>query len=299
MPHTEPTGLHEPLFGFKRVKNFLRKKFKRISGCNHDNRNVLDEIINDEHDIDSDERVLIDNVLDLRGLTAQNIMLPRADIIAVPDSISGQDLIRVFIEKRVSRIIVFTENLDRVNGFLEVKDAIAWGQELENFDIKKWVREVLFISPAMRALDLLLHMRETGKKVAIVVDEHGGVDGMITFVQLIEELVGEIQEAHTNTLPPQVLIKPDGSIVADARLMIEELDETVEGGQFQKHIKDNDIETLGGWVIFIAGRVPVIGELIRHESGIEFEVMDADPRRVKKVALRNWENADFQNNTKN
>lgn len=292
MSHYETCRLRKPLSRSSEfMSHFLRKVIKKIRRNDHEGNNLreaLEELIEEEApSIESDERALIGNVLDLRDLTAQDVMIPRADIIAVPNTISGHELVDVLTKSRVARIAVFSETLDHVLGVVDVKDAVQWMNDLENFVCQPWIREVLFISPAMRTLDLLLLMRETGRKVAIVVDEYGGVDGMVTFAQLIEEIIGDIQEAHTNVPPSQVLLRPDGSIIADARTTLEELDETV-GGRFSTTIGDNDIDTLGGWTTFIAGRVPVRGELIRHQSGMEIEILDADPRRVKRLCIRNW-----------
>lgn len=275
------------------MSHFVRKiikKLKRHDGEGSNLRETLEELIEEEApSIASGERALIGNVLDLRDLTAKDVMLPRADIIAVPVTISGPDLAAVFVKSRVARVAVFAETLDHVLGVVDVKDAVKWVEKIEDFNIQSWIRDVLFISPTMRTLDLLLLMRETGRKVALVADEYGGVDGMVTFAQLIEEIIGDIQEAHTNAPPAQILLRPDGSIVADARSNIEELDEAVGGDCFSKAIGDNDIDTLGGWATFIAGRVPVRGELISHPSGMEFEILDADPRRVKRLSLRQWQ----------
>lgn len=273
------------------MNHFFRKMSKKLRRNDHDSniRETIEEFIEEEApSIASDERALIGNVLDLRDLTAKDVMVPRADIIAVPSSMSGSDLIDVFVKTRVARVAVFSETLDHVLGVVDIKDAVKWISKLDTFHIQSWVRDVLFISPSMRTLDLLLLMRETGRKVAIVVDEYGGVDGMVTFAQLIEEIIGDIQEAHSHVPASQILLRPDGSIIADARTTLEALDEAVNG-KFHIAIGEQDIETLGGWVTFLAGRVPVRGELIRHSSGMEIEVLDADPRRVARLCLRHWQ----------
>lgn len=292
MSHYEALRTQEPLSRARwHMNHFLRKMMKKFRRSDHDPnlRETIEEFIEEEApSIASDERALIGNVLDLRDLTAKDVMIPRADIIAVPNTICGKDLVEVFVKTRVARIAVFSETLDHVLGVVDVKDTVQWMSQVDEFQIQPWVRDVLFISPSMRTLDLLLLMRETGRKVAIVVDEYGGVDGMVTFAELIEEIIGDIQEAHSSAPASQILLRPDGSIIADARTTLEELDEAV-GGKFHVSIGDNDIETLGGWVTFLAGRVPVRGELIRHPSGVEIEVLDADPRRVARLCLRQWQ----------
>jgi CBS domain containing-hemolysin-like protein len=278
------------------MRSLFRKALRRLRRHDADVtlRETIEELIEEsdgeEFSIESDERQLIGNVLDLRDLTASDVMIPRADIIAVPDTIEGEELIELFIKTGVSRLPVYKDSLDQVLGVIDIKEALAWLNSKKPFKMKSVIRDVLFISPAMRTLDLLLQMRESGRKLAIVVDEFGGVDGIVTFANLIEEIIGDIQDAHTQSPKSQITLKADGTITADARTTLEELDETT-GHTLDLNGEGEDIETLGGLVVFLAGRVPVRGELIQHPKGLSFEVLDADPRRVKRLCLRNWEKA--------
>lgn len=258
-------------------ENVLRK-FKR-------NSDDLHTALEDDDAIEPNERELINNVLDLRDVSAHDVMTPRADIMAVPETISPHDLVNLFAKTRVSRLPVFGETLDHVLGAVNIKDVPEWVQDMNAFQIKDWIHDVLFISPTLSTLDLLLEMRETGCKLAVVVDEYGGIDGMVTFAQLIEEIIGDIRDAHALSAPAQIVLRPDGSIIADARSTLEELDEVVEHS-LDLNLADNDSGTLGGLVTLIAGHVPVRGELIRHPNGMEMEVLDADPRRVKRLCIR-------------
>ncbi len=273
--------------GFSLFKNILRK-FKK-NETDGSLRETLEELIEEsvetEPSIESDERQLLGNVLNLRDLTAYDVMIPRADIIAVPVTATAQEVLQQFVKSGVMRILVYRETLDHVLGMLHIKDILVWQNSKKAWVIKNLIRDVLFISPTMRTLDLLLKMRETGSKMAVVVDEYGGVDGLVTFSNLIEEIIGDIQDAHDQSPSVQIEIRPDGSVVADARMTLEELNETFPN-QLLLNDSHEDIDTLGGLVVFLAGRVPIRGELIRHPSGIEFEVLEADPRRVRRLCLR-------------
>jgi len=277
----------------RRMWQFLKSLWRKHLKSDADNnlRETLEELIEEsseeEPSIESDERQLIGNVLNLRDLTAYDVMIPRADVIAAPITISPTELVSLLIKTGVTRLPIYRDNLDHVVGIVNIKDVLGWLQSKKNLKINSLLREVLFISPSMRTLDLLLEMRETGSKVAIVVDEYGGVDGMVTFSKLIEEIIGDIQDAHDQTPSSQIVVREDDSVVADARTTLEELEEALSKKLPLKEHDEEDIDTLGGLVAFLAGRVPIRGELIIHPSGIEFEVLDADSRRVKRLCLRN------------
>jgi CBS domain containing-hemolysin-like protein len=153
------------------------------------------------------------------------------------------------------------------------------------FDLRAILRRVLFVAPSMRVLDLLLEMRRTRLHMALVVDEFGGVDGLVTIEDLVEEIVGEIEDEHDVDEGPKLVPSSDGTLLADARATIEEFEQRV--GAVLSAEERSGIDTLGGLVFALAGRVPNRGELVSHPSGLEFEVLDADPRRVKRVRVRN------------
>jgi magnesium and cobalt transporter len=271
---------------------WIRHKWRVITRAETDNslRETIEELIEDTEDeanpsIESDERILLGNVLNLRDLTSEDVMVPRVDIIAVPLTITGPELLAIFTKSRHSRLPIYRNNLDDVIGMVEVKDVLTWASTKKTLNIKALIRDVLFISPTMRTLDLLFQMRETGTKMAMVVDEFGGVDGLVTFSVLIEEIIGDIQDAQDRTPTHQLVERPDGSILADARIPLEEIAEKYGVNLIVKGLED-EIDTLGGLVVALAGRVPTRGELITHPTGLEIEVLDADPRRVKRLNLR-------------
>ena len=246
-------------------------------------RNALEELIEEREEaevpIDEDERILLANILELRGRTIHDVMVPRANIAAVSRDSSLSELIDLLTKESHSRLPVYGETLDDAAGMVHIKDVLAWRGRDGDFSLSKIQRKILFVSPSMQVLELLLEMRAERSHMALVVDEFGGVDGLVTIEDLVEEIVGEIGDEHDLDDNPKMISHPDGSFTADARVTIGTLEEMtgteVTGGDTE------DIDTLGGLVFSIAGRVPVRGELLHHSSGVEFEVLDADPRRIK------------------
>ena len=246
-------------------------------------RDALEELIEErevaEVPIDKDERILLANILELRGRTIHDVMVPRANIAAVSRDSSLSELIDLLTKESHSRLPVYGETLDDAAGMVHIKDVLAWRGRDGDFSLSKIQRKILFVSPSMQVLELLLEMRAERSHMALVVDEFGGVDGLVTIEDLVEEIVGEIEDEHDLDDNPKMISHPDGSFTADARVTIGTLEEMtgtkVTGGDTE------DIDTLGGLVFSIAGRVPVRGELIHHSSGVEFEVLEADHRRIK------------------
>ncbi|MBC8339837.1 MAG: HlyC/CorC family transporter [Rhodospirillales bacterium] len=246
-------------------------------------RDVLDELIEEREDaevpIDEDERVLLANILELRSRTIRDVMVPRADITAIGLDASLSELITILTKDNHSRLPVYGENLDDAEGMVHIKDVLPWRGRDADFSLKNIQRRILFVSPSMQVLELLLEMRATRCHMALVVDEFGGVDGLVTIEDLVEEIVGEIEDEHDLDNEPQLARNPDGSFTADARVTIDMLEDMLDCDLSET--EGEDIDTLGGLVFSLAGRVPIRGELIRHDSGVEFEVLDADPRRIK------------------
>lgn len=277
------------------VRSFLRV----LLGKNGDSqlRDSFEELL-EQHDtrdtpIDSDERILIDNILKVGEETAYDVMVPRADIASVPIDTSLDDLVQMMIQQPHSRYPVHQESLDDALGMVHIKDVLAaTTKPRAEFSLKEIMRDVLFVAPSMRVLDLLLEMRQRRLHMALVVDEYGGIDGLVTIEDLVEEIVGEIEDEHDIDQGPQIERRSDGSWVADARLDIEDLEEEL-GPILSEDEREEDIDTLGGLVFTLAGRVPARGELIEHEeSGISFEVLEADPRRIKRLRLRGLPSSD-------
>ena len=233
----------------------------------------------------SHENELLKNLAGLRGITASDVMVPRINIVSVGMSDDFNEIVRQLIVANHSRVPVRNESLDDIVGIIHIKDVLAHLYSKEKKDIKSLLKEPIFVSPSISLLDLLHEMRIKRRHLALVVDEYGGIDGLVTIEDLVEELVGEIEDEHDSLTECRLDKMPDGSLIVEARIAIDLLED------FLISIKQQDlneeIDTLGGLIISIAGRVPVIGEVVRHSSsGLEFEILDADPRRIVLVRIR-------------
>ena len=270
------------------LKNWLLGLRRRNGDSLRETIEELIEEIEPEADtpIGKEESALLRNILELRDLTAYDVMVPRADIVAVPADVSLTDLVRIISTKGHSRLPIFRETLDDVVGMVHIKDVLPCLTGERAFDLKAVTRELLFVAPSMRALDLLLQMRLSRLHMALVIDEFGGIDGLTTIEDVVEEIVGEIEDQHDVDTGPKMLARPDGSLIADARTTIEEFEHKV-GPVLSDFEREQDIDTLGGLVFTLTGHVPTRGETVTHPSGIVFEVVDADPRRIKRLKVRN------------
>jgi magnesium and cobalt transporter len=231
------------------------------------------------------ERVLIGNILKVHDRNAADVMVPRVDIVALDLDQPFTEVVKCMVEHGHSRVPVYRETLDDVIGFIHVKDVLAPVADRRPAKLSRLLRKVLFVAPSLPILDLLVQMRQARTHIAMVVDEFGGIDGLVTIEDLIEEIVGEIEDEHDVTEPLTLIERPDGSVIADARLPIEALEEQ-HGTRLRPAGDQEAVDTLGGLVFTLAGRVPKRGEVIAHPDGIEFEVLDADPRRIKRLRVR-------------
>jgi len=247
------------------------------------------------------ERSMLRRILRFGKLTVEDVMVPRADIIAVDDTVTIDELMRVFRQAEHSRLPVYHETLDDPRGMIHIRDLMSWitaqaeaggtgGLDLGKVDLQRTVatmditRELLYVPGSMSVLDLLLKMQTTRLHLALVVDEYGGTDGLVSIEDLVEEVVGEIADEHDVEDEPLIRSDPRLGLIADARMPIEELEKHL-GLELVSGEQEEDIDTLGGLVFSIAGRIPARGELVRHPSGIEFEVLEADPRRIKRLRI--------------
>ena len=251
-------------------------------------RDAIGELIEDESEEDTggrEERQLIRNILRTHDRTVSDVMVPRADIVAVEDSAGLEEVLALVTGTSHSRIPVYRGSLDDALGLVHIKDLVDHvGPGSDAFRLENIIRTLLFVAPSMRVLDLLVEMRVTRQHMALVVDEYGGIDGMVTIEDLVEEIVGEIEDEHDTVEGPRLVDEPDRSVIADARATIEEFEERY--GLVLEEEERGEVDTLGGLVFALAGRVPARGELIRHPSGLEFEVLDADRRRIRRLRLR-------------
>jgi magnesium and cobalt transporter len=277
------------------ILKMLRRWFSPQSGEAETVRDVIEELIDERNEeiprdggpvINPNERLLLANVLNMRMVTAADIMVPRPDIVAVEVETKMPDVLGLLMKERHSRLPVYRGTLDDVIGMVHIKDAavIVAAPDIEHPPLSKIMRPLLFISPAVRVLDLLLEMRLKRTHMALVVDESGGIDGLLTIEDVVEQIVGKIDDEHDVDEALRIIEKADGSISVDARVTLEELEKRF--GDIFTAEEYAATDTLGGLVISLAGHVPGRGELIKHPSGIEFEVIDGDLRRVRQLRVR-------------
>jgi CBS domain containing-hemolysin-like protein len=255
-------------------------------------------------------RLMMLNLIKFADLRVDDVMVPRADIVAIEASQSIRELLERFIDANHSRMPVYRESLDDLSGMIHIKDLVRWLAEKGNKARRKKsiketaisalslnatdlstevgtagiAREVLFVPPSMPAADLLIKMQSTHIHMAIVVDEYGGTDGLVSIEDLVEQIVGDISDEHDSD-EELIVNNGDGSFTANARAGLEELEQLLNV-DFLPEERDEETDTLGGLIFSMFGRVPVRGELLRHVSGVEFEILEADPRRVKRVKIR-------------
>ncbi len=278
---------HTPLL--QAIRGWLRHSLRTRADSSL--KEALEEAI-EEHEEQGDERlapeekIMLHNVLSFGDTKVSDIMVPRTDICAVPRDINWPQLNKHIMEMRHTRIPVYQDNLDRMLGFIHVKDLLPLLSGDAKFDMEKSLRPLLFVPPSMRILDLLVMMRQAGSHMAIVVDEYGGTDGLVTMENLFEEIVGDIQDEHDDEedSDDHVTKLSDTAYEVSARIQIDSLEKEL-GLNLITEEKEGEFDTLGGLIFFQLGRVPARGEIVRHVSGIRFEIAEADPRRIRKVRI--------------
>ncbi len=263
----------------------------------------------EDAELTAQERVMLSNVLSLRTKKVADVMVPRADIVAVSADTTLGKLLEVFRTAGHSRLPVYGETLDDPRGMVHIRDfldflaaraeasrrrrrkvqgAEASGPDLGAVDLgatlasARVLRPVLYVPASMPAIDLLVRMQASRTHMALVIDEYGGTDGLVSIEDLVEIVVGDIEDEHDEANGPAIVTLADGRLVADARVTLEEASRAL-GLDLTPVGEEEDVDTLGGLIVSLAGRVPARGELISGPGGLEFEVLDADPRRLKRV----------------
>lgn len=230
------------------------------------------------------ERQMLRNLLHFGEQTVGDVAVPRADIIAVPETIRFSELIAAFADAEHSRLPVYRENLDEVIGMVHIKDVfeiMAMGRT-PPADIAVLIREPLYVPPSMRVLDLLADMRSHRIHLGIVTDEYGGTEGLVTIEDLVEEIVGDIEDEHDDAPVALLVQRGDGNWEADARATLDQVGTEIDARLGEV---DGDVDTLGGLTFLLAGRVPETGEILAHPSGWRIEVVDGDTKRVTRLRL--------------
>jgi CBS domain containing-hemolysin-like protein len=264
-----------------------------------------------QSDFSPEEAAMLKNILALRETRIERIMVPRADIVAVQQDISLGELVKVFEVAAHSRLVVYNDTLDDPAGMVHIRDLIAFmaarasheetaadgsakskpaALNFANIDLStpltvaKIVREILYAPPSMPALDLLAKMQATRIHLALVIDEYGGSDGLVSIEDLVELIVGDIADEHDEQESPAITKQSDGSFLANGRASLDDVRAAI-GSQFDVGDVAEEVDTLGGYLVTKAGHVPVRGELVPGPEPFEAEVLDADPRRVKRVKI--------------
>jgi CBS domain containing-hemolysin-like protein len=294
---------------------WLRRALRTILGFRSSTiRSNLKDVLEDgagETGFSPTERTMLRNILGLRERRVADVMVPRADIIAVQRDIALGELMKVFESAGHSRLVVYDDTLDDAVGMVHIRDLVAFmteraaasakantrrkrpfpaGLDLKAVDLSmplsaaRIIREILYAPPSMPVLDLLAKMQTTRIHLALVVDEYGGSDGVVSIEDIVEQIVGEIADEHDEESPPGVIRQSDGSFLADARASLEDLG-TIIGAEFDVGEVAKEVDTLAGYVATRIGRVPVRGELVPGPGPFELEILDADPRRVKKLRI--------------
>jgi CBS domain containing-hemolysin-like protein len=295
---------------------WFTRALKRVFGSKANTiRAGLEDVLEDgghgETGFSPTERRMLRNILRLRERRIADVMKPRADIIAVQREISLGELMKVFESAGHSRLVVYDETLDDATGMVHIRDLLAFmtmraaasakantrrkkpfpaGLDLKAVDLSmslsaaKIIREILYGPPSMPVLDLLAKMQTTQIHLALVVDEYGGADGVVSIEDIVEEIVGEIADEHDEEAPPGVVKQPDGSFLADARANLDDVTAVI-GPEFEVGEIAKEVDTLAGYVVTRTGRVPVRGELVPGPGPFELEILDADPRRLKRLRI--------------
>jgi CBS domain containing-hemolysin-like protein len=271
---------------------------------------VVESAVPGETGVSQEERRMLKNILALRERRLDDVMVPRADIVAVQQDISLGELLKTFQRAAHSRLVVYNDTLDDPVGMVHIRDLIAYMMsqaevppdkrtkrrklqgdlDLRAIDLSqplsalKIIRDILFVPPSMPAIDLLAKMQASRIHLALVVDEYGGTDGIVSIEDLVEQIVGEIADEHDEETAPTVIRQADGTFLADARASLEDVIAVV-GPEFDAGDAAREVETLGGLLMARAGRLPLRGELVAGPPGFELEVLDADPRRIKKIKI--------------
>jgi CBS domain containing-hemolysin-like protein len=257
-------------------------------------RESLEEVIEEseagDRPLAREERSMVLNNHNFGELKVADIMVPRADIIAVEANTPLPDLVRIFRDAQHSRLPVYRDTLDNPIGMVHIKELIGLAvPEAEGAPHPKTMqdirREVLFVPPSMPVVNLLVKMQSTRIHLALVIDEYGGTDGLVSIEDLVEQIVGDIEDEHDTDEAKLIIPRKDGEFDASARADLEEVEKAV-GFSLVDEEEAEEIDTLAGLVFSLVGRVPQRGEIVVHPGGVEFEVLDADPRRLKRLRVR-------------
>jgi magnesium and cobalt transporter len=272
---------------FEKVKNLFEKK---------ENQNVfktLEEIIEDKTEeteqkekdsLEAREIRMLQNLLQMRDTRAKDVMVPAVDIAGIPADIGFKEFLKILPKDKFTRYPVYEKDMDHIIGIVHIKDILYAIIEKRTPQVRELMSSaILFVAPSMKVVDLIQEMQCKQIQMAIVVDEYGGTDGVITMEDLLEEIVGEIEDEHDGNDAPYIKKIDDTTLEADAKTRLEDLNDYLPKGLYAN--KDTEIDTLGGLIIDMAGRIPNKTEIIEHSSGVSFKILERDARCVRKVQI--------------
>jgi len=245
---------------------------------------LIEETPESDTPISDDQRTLLANILKLRDKTVRDVMVPRVDIVGIAADTPLDDVVRLIQTEAHSRYPVYRESLDDVIGMMHIKDVLSYWGTSKKFNLRDILRRVVFVAPTLPVLDMLLDMRRSRTHMALVIDEYGGTDGLLTIEDLVEEIVGEIEDEHDVAQTPTVSRRADGTIDVNGRTPVELLEQEI--GKMLSEDERREIDTVGGLIFSLLGRIPERGEVVAHPSGVEFEILDVDPRRIRRLRVR-------------
>ena len=271
----------------------IKNRFEKHTAEEEKVIETIEEIMDEREErgddvlVDSEELLLLRNLFKLRDIRAGEIMIPRADIIGISAGATLSDLRDIVIKEKFTRLPVYDKSLDNIVGLVHVKDLLCQlfehGRDTTVQEVM--THNVLFVPTSIRVLDLLREMQNKFTQIAIVIDEYGGTAGLITLEDLLEEIVGEIEDEHDALdTPPEMTRLKNGAWGVDARISLNELEKAI-GSFISEEEKDAEIDTVGGLVFHLAGRLPKRNEVIRHPSGVKFQVTRVDSRCILKVKV--------------
>jgi len=291
VPEVEPTPEEDKPSLLRRLSLFVRGDSPSAAQMRESLEEVIEESDRQSPALSAPERKMLANLLKFGELRVSDVMVPRADIVAVDEETSLPDFIALFRDVQHSRLPVYRDTLDVPTGLVHIKDVLAYMQiqpdgsfRWRDGPISQFKRELLFVPPSMPLVDLLLKMQAMHTHLALVIDEYGGTDGIVSIEDIVDEIVGDIADEHDEDAT-RIRKSDDGTIIADARTDLEDF-RNQTGIALSPEDADQEVETLGGLVVSLLGRLPQRGEIVAHPSGYEFEVLEADPRRVKRLRLR-------------
>ena len=284
-PSSPPASIDSPA-----RHGWLRSVWRRLRRRDRNEavREAIEELIEgtpeSDTPISNDQRELLGNILKLRDKTVADVMVPRVDIVGISADTPLDEVVRLIQAEAHSRYPIYRESLDDVIGMIHIKDVLAYWGTSKKFNLRDILRRVVFVAPTLPVLDMLLDMRRSRTHMALVVDEFGGTDGLLTIEDLVEEIVGEIEDEHDVAQAPTLARRMDGTLDVNGRTPVELLEQEI--GNVLSEDERREIDTVGGLIFSLLGRIPERGEVVRHPSGVEFEILDVDPRRIRRLRVR-------------